>query len=173
STSRAPWPTATRGSRGSTRPASRGVVLGLRSLRMVLEIDAGQRAFTLDDPAGTRDAVLTHDVVELARLVDALGDVRRDGQRHLAVAQQPPCEPGLRDRRHDALRLRYQLGLAQPAGRLRRLDEPLRVLRAHVVVDPPRDGLCAELRDGVARIDALRAALVAEVAAGAVPDPVL
>ena len=52
-------------------------------------------------------------------------------------------------------------------------DEPLRVLRAHVVVDPLLDRLGAELGDRVARVDALRAALVAEVAARAVPDPVL
>ena len=37
---------------------------------------------------------------------------------------------------------------------------------------PSREGLGAELRDGVARVDALRAALVAEVAARAVPDAV-
>src|SRR5204862_5408316 len=77
------------------------------------------------------------------------------------------------DRRDDALRLRHELGLAEPAGRLCRLDEPLGVLRPQVAVDPLLDRLGAELRDGVARIYALRAALVAEVAARAVPDAVL
>ena len=43
---------------------------------------------------------------------------------------------------------------------------------AHVAVDPRLHRLGAELRDRVARVDALRAALVAEVAARAVPDPV-
>src|SRR6185369_13974324 len=56
---------------------------------------------------------------------------------------------------------------------LRGGDEPLRVLRAHVAVDAVLDRLGAELRDRVARVDALRAALVAEVAPRAVPDSVL
>ena len=61
---------------------------------------------------------------------------------------------------------------SQPGG-LRGGHEPLRVLRAHVPVDPLFHGLRAELGDRVAWVDALRAALVAEVAARAVPDPVL
>src|SRR5439155_18766115 len=81
--------------------------------------------------------------------------------------------PGLPDRLDDALRPRHELRLAQPAGRARRRDEPLRVLRAQVAIDPLLDRLGAELRDRVARVDPLRAALVAEVAAGALPDPVL
>src|SRR4029078_587826 len=52
------------------------------------------------------------------------------------------------------------------------LDTPLRVLRSHVSVDHFRNRLGAELRDRVAWVDALGAALVAEVAARAVPDPV-
>src|SRR5205823_813712 len=79
----------------------------------------------------------------------------------------------LLDRRDVALRLRDQLFLAKPSRRLRRVDEPLRMLCALVVVDAVPDRLGAELRDCVAWIDALRAALVAEVAARAVPDPVL
>ena len=47
------------------------------------------------------------------------------------------------------------------------------MLGAHVAVDPLGDRLGAELRDRVTRVDALRAALVAEVAARAVPDAVL
>src|SRR5204862_6927010 len=57
--------------------------------------------------------------------------------------------------------------------RLRRDDEPLRVLRAHVAVDALLHRLGAKLRDRVARVDALGAALVAEVAARALPDAVL
>src|SRR5438045_505825 len=72
-----------------------------------------------------------------------------------------------------AVRFRDELLLAEPAGRLRARHEPLRVLRARVAVDAVRDRLGAELRDRVARVDALRAALVAEVAAGAIPDAVL
>ena len=41
------------------------------------------------------------------------------------------------------------------------------------MVDPFPDRLGSELRDRVTRIDALGAALVAEIAPGAVPDPVL
>ena len=104
---------------------------------------------------------------------DVLRDVRRNGRRHLAVLEEPHRELDLLERLRDALRLRHELGLAQPAGRLRRGDEPLRVLRAHVGVDPLAHRLGAELRDRVARVDALRAALVAEVAARAVPDAVL
>src|SRR5262249_46604759 len=80
---------------------------------------------------------------------------------------------GLFDRLDDPLRLRHELGLAQPARRLRRDDEPLRVLRAHVPVDSLLDRLCAELGDRIPRVDALRTALVAEIAARALPDPVL
>jgi hypothetical protein len=47
------------------------------------------------------------------------------------------------------------------------------MLRAHVAVDPLGDRLGAELRDRVARVDPLGTALVAEIAARAVPDPVL
>src|SRR6266545_4737664 len=53
------------------------------------------------------------------------------------------------------------------------MNEPFRVLRTHVTVDPLLDRLGAELRDRIAGVDALRAALRAEVAARAIPDPVL
>src|SRR5262249_53055661 len=69
-------------------------------------------------------------------------------------------------------RLRDELLLAQPAGRLRARHEPLRMLRSRVAVDAVRDRLGAKLRNCVARVDAFRTALVAEVAARAVPDPV-
>src|SRR6185437_3401438 len=82
-------------------------------------------------------------------------------------------EPRLLDRGDDSLRLRHELRLTQPAGRLRRRYEPLRVLGPHVPVDALLHRLGAELGDRVARIDALRAALVAEVAARALPDAVL
>src|ERR1051325_842707 len=94
-------------------------------------------------------------------------------RRDLSVLGEADRELRLFDRGDDALRLRDELGLAEPAGRLRRLDEPLGVLRAHVAVDPLLDRLGAELGDRVARVDALRAALGAEVAARAAPDPVL
>ncbi len=112
-------------------------------------------------------------VVQQPRFVHVLGDVRRERRRHLPVPRQVEREADLLDRLGDTLRLRHELGLAQPARRLRRLDEPLRVLGAHVVVDVEADRLGAELRDRVARVDALRAALIAEVATRAVPDPVL
>src|SRR5262249_15360603 len=102
-----------------------------------------------------------------------LRDVRRERRRHLPLLREGERELRLLDRRDDALRLRDELRLAQPAGRLCRDDEPPRVLRPHVAVDALLHRLGAELRDRVARIDALRTALVAEVAAGALPDPVL
>src|SRR5712691_3326328 len=92
---------------------------------------------------------------------------------NLAVAREAHRELQLLDGRDVPLRLRNQLLLAKPARRLRGVDEPLRVLRALVVVDAFADRLGAELRDRVTRIDALGTALVAEVAARAVPDSVL
>src|SRR4029077_2310137 len=51
-------------------------------------------------------------------------------------------------------------------------QERLRVTRALVALDALLEGDAPELLDRVARVDALRAALVAVHAAGAVPDPV-
>src|SRR6478609_9441860 len=99
--------------------------------------------------------------------------MRRERRRHLAVLREAQRELHLLDRRDDALRLGDELRLAEPACRLGRLDEPFRVLGAHVAVDSLLDRLGAELRDRVAGVDALRAALVAEEAARAVPDAVL
>ena len=99
--------------------------------------------------------------------------MRRECKPGLVVLDQIHRELHLLHARDDALRLRHELRLAEPAGRLRRADEPLRVLRAHVAVDAFLDRLGAELRDRVARVDALRAALGAEVAARALPDAVL
>src|SRR5579885_3374392 len=135
--------------------------------------EAGQRALALDDAGEALASLRLGQVVEPPRLDDVLGDVQRERRRHLPLAREVEREARLLDRRDDALRLRHQLGLAQPARRLRRHDEPLRVLRAHVAVDALLDRLGAELGDRVARVDALRAALVAEVAARALPDPVL
>ena len=117
--------------------------------------------------------LLADELVEVARLADVLRDVRREREPGLVVLREIDRELHLLDRRDDTLRLRHELRLAQPARRLGRADEPLRVLRAHVAVDPVLDRLRAELRDRVARVDALRAALVAEEAARALPDPVL
>ena len=87
-------------------------------------------------PSGPVHALLLDEVEERARLLHALGDVRREGRRHLAVLEQAHGELHLLDRGDDALRLRHELGLAQPAGRLRGGDEPVRVLRAHVLSIP-------------------------------------
>src|SRR5438477_4951021 len=137
------------------------------------ELDAAERVLTLHDPQRAAHSLRLDDVVEPTRLADVPRRMRWERRRDLAVPRQPHRELHLLDRRDDALRLRNELGLAQPAGRLRGGDEPLRVLRAHVAVDPVLDRLGAQLRDRVARVDALRTALVAEVAARAVPDPVL
>src|SRR5581483_10726114 len=136
--------------------------------------EARQRTLALHDAGEAANAVLAGgDVGEAARFLHVLGDVRRERRRHLAVTREVERELRLLDRGDNALCLRHELGLAQPARRLRGDDEPLRVLRAHVAVDAFLERLGAELRDRVARVDALRAALVAEVAARALPDAVL
>ena len=144
---------------------SRPRVVPVRELReRVLALHVAERALAI---------LRLHDLPQVARLLDVLRDVRRELEPRLAVPREVDRELHLLDRRDDALRLRHELRLAQPAGRLGRADEPLRVLRAHVAVDAVRDRLGAELRDRVARVDALRAALVAEEAARALPDAVL
>src|SRR5436190_23122712 len=137
------------------------------------ELDAAERVLTLRDPQRAALSLRLDDVVEPTRLVDVPRRMRWERRRDLAVPRQPHRELHLLDRRDDALRLRNELGLAQPARGLRRGDEPLRVLRPHVPVDPEPHRFGAELCDRVTRIDALRAALVAEIAPCAVPDAVL
>src|SRR6266480_7131007 len=122
---------------------------------------------------GALPVLLADDLAQVARLVHVLRRVRDRNGPHLAVARKAGAELELLDGGDVALRLRDQLLLAQPARRLARPDEPLRVLCAHVAVDPLGHRLGAELGDRVARVDALRAALVAEVAPRAVPDAVL
>src|SRR5436190_13140929 len=136
-------------------------------------LDARQRPLALDDPERTFASLLSDELVERARLAHIRSDVRRNRHRHLALAGEPKREFRLLDGRDNALRLRHELCLAEPAGRLRRRHEPLRVLRPHVAVDPLLDRLGAELCDRVPRIDAFGTALIAEVTAGAIPDPVL
>src|SRR5438046_9030968 len=121
---------------------------------------------------GALPVLLADDLAQVARLVHVLRRVRDRNGPYLAVAREAGAELELLDGGDVALRLRDQLLLAQPARRLGGADEPLGVLRAHVAVDAEADRLGAELRDGVAGGDSLRAAAVAEVAGGAVPDPV-
>ncbi len=144
------------------------VRIALAAVAAVREL--GQRGLALDDAGVAAQTLLSHEVVELLRLADVLRHVRRERRRHLADAQELEREARLADRLDDPLRVRHELRLAEPAGGAGRGDEPLRVLGAHVAVDPLLDRLGAELCDRVARVDALRAALVAEVAAGALPD---
>src|SRR5207248_9815188 len=147
------------------RDAPRAVLLG--------ELDVREPLLALDDALRAVAALLLDQVVERPRLLDVLSDVRDRNRPDLAVLCQAHRELCLLDRGDDTLRVRYQLLLAQPAGRLRGGDEPFGVLRAHVAVDPDPDRLGAQLGDRVTRVDALRAALLAEVAARAVPYPVL
>src|SRR6266511_2802717 len=136
-------------------------------------LDARQAPLALDDAGGSVPPLLLEEVVEATSLVDLRGDVDRARRGNLPAPSQTERELRLLERGEDALCLGDELRLAQPAAGFRRGDEPLRVLRAHVVVDPLLDRLGTELRDRVARVDAFRTALVAEVAARAVPDPVL
>src|SRR5438270_383536 len=131
-----------------------------------------QRVLALDVPERAAAILLADELAEVACLLDVLRRVRERDRAHLAVLGERVAELELLDRADVSVRLRDQLLLAEPAGRLGRADEPLRVFRARVAVDAVRDRLGAELRDRVARVDALRAALVAEVAARAIPDPV-
>src|SRR6266496_2045555 len=121
-----------------------------------------ERALALDMPERALAILFLDDLAQVARLVDVPGDVRDRNGPHLAVARKAGAELELLDGGDVALRLRDQLLLAQPARRLGGADEPLGVLRSHVAVDAKADRLGAELRDGVAGVDSLRAALVAE-----------
>src|SRR5262249_6635809 len=183
STCRAPSPTARRDS-----PCSRRLSSSLSRRRFLVccylgrvapsaggfgALDPRERAFALDDPKRPLASLLADELVEGTRLADVRRDVRRNRDRHLPVLGEADRELRLLDRLDDSLGLRDELGLAKPAGRLGGLDEPLCVLRPHVSVDAFLDGLGTQLRDRVARVDALRAALIAEVAARAVPDAVL
>src|SRR5439155_5918823 len=138
---------------------------------LLQELDATERVLTLDDPERALAVLPLDQLAQEPRFLHVLRHVWRDRRRHLAVPGQLEREADLLDRFDDALRLRHELGLAQPARGLGRFDEPLRVLRTHVVVDVEADRLGPELRDRIARVDPLRAALIAEVAARAVPDP--
>ena len=145
----------------------------MREMREKFVRQAAERLLALDDARVAGHTLLTDQVVEPAGLLDVLRDVRRERRRHLAVPSQVKRESRLLDRRDDALRLRHQLGLAQPAGRLGRGDEPHRMLGAHVAVDPLLHRLGTQLRDRVARVDPFGAALAAVVATGAGPQAVL
>src|SRR5256714_3641683 len=158
---------------GDERPRERAGTVRI-ALALVISVrEHRQRSLALDDPAIALAVLLGDELVQPARLLDVLRDVGRKRRRHLADACELDREARLAARLDDPLRLRDELGLAQPAGRHRRADEPLGVLRAHVAVDAFGDRLGAQLGDRVARVDALRAALVAEVAARALPDAVL
>src|SRR3954453_24146579 len=148
-----------------------------RSVRIATRLVAGrelrERALALHVTHESLAVLLVHEPVQAARLAHVAGDVGRERQPRLVVCDQLHRELHLLHARNDALGLRDELGLAQPTGRLRRADEPLRVLRTHVAIDALFDRLGAELRDRLARVDTLRAALRAEVAARALPDSVL
>src|SRR5206468_2625587 len=134
----APSPTATRDSPCSTRRVSS---FGLRRLDARLhfgiarlhaglfgELDPAQRVLALNDAERSVPSLLFHEGVEVARLVDAIGYMGWERRRHLATPCQAEGELRLLDRGDDALRLGNELGLAQPTRRLRRSDEPVRVL---------------------------------------------
>ena len=116
---------------------------------------------------------IADEVVERLRLADALRHVRRERRRRLADA--------LRARGRSATCLIDSTTPCVLGTSSASRSQP--VVRAEVTnhfacfapmsrVDPLLDRLGAELGDRIARIDALRAAFVAEVAAGALPDSV-
>src|SRR5439155_6164651 len=125
-----------------------------RAVRIALALvvtvrERRQGGLALDDPAVAVAVLLRDELVQAAGLADVLRDMGRKRQRHLADARELDREASLADRLDDPLRLRDELGLAQPAGRHRRADEPLRMLRAHVAVDAFGYRLGAELGDRV------------------------
>src|SRR3954462_11039057 len=136
-------------------------------------VELRQRVLALDVAEGALPVLLAHDLVQVARLVHVLGRVRDRNRPHLAVTREAGAELELLDGGDVALRLRDQLLLAQPARRLGRADEPFGVLRSHVAIDAEADRLRAELRDGVAGVDSLRAARLADVAPRGGPEAVL
>src|SRR6266511_1821370 len=136
-------------------------------------LDTRERLLALDDSGRAGASLRVDELVEAASLLNPVGHVWRDGGRHLSVLGERDGELRLLDRGDDPLRLRDELHLAEPAGRLGGVDEPFGVLRAEVAVDALLDRLRAELGDRVARVDAPRQPLVVEIAARAVPDPLL
>ncbi len=72
------------------------VLLPMRSL--LGELDARDRLLALDDAGRAVATLLVDEVVERASLVDVLGDVRRERQRHLAVPGEVHRELHLLDR---------------------------------------------------------------------------
>ena len=100
----------------------------MRSLSLDV-LDLRERRLSLDDAQGTVSALLLDEVVELARLVDVGRDVDRTGRRHLAAAGKLERELRLAQRPEDALRLRDEVGLAQPADRISKSEYGCPVLR--------------------------------------------
>ena len=117
--------------------------------------------------------LLLEQLPEPLDLVVVLRLMRAQRVRHLAGARQLQRERDVLDRVDRADRLRHELGLAEVPALERGVDEHLRVAGALVAREALLEGLRAELGDRVARVDVLRAALVAEVAARALPDAVL
>src|SRR6266536_375294 len=93
-------------------------------------LDAREPALALDDTERPVTTLRLDEVVERPRLVDLGCDVDRPRRRHLAATGERQGELRLLEGAENALRLRDELGLAQPSGRLRRDDEPARVLGA-------------------------------------------
>src|SRR5215208_4920197 len=85
--------------------------VGRLDARLLVELDSAQRVLALDDAQRAVDALRLDEVVERARLVDVLCDMRREGRRHLAALGETDREAGLLDRGDDPLRLRHELRL--------------------------------------------------------------
>src|SRR5918911_5635612 len=85
----------------------------LAHARLLGELDPTERVLALDDPERAVDTLLLDEVVERPRLLHVLRYVRRERRRHLALLREPDRELRLLDRRHEPLRLRDELRLAQ------------------------------------------------------------
>src|SRR5262249_19827757 len=102
-----------------------GPVGGARAGRHLLRVlgpgvsarQARERALALHDAAVAGDALVAHEIVEAPRLAHVLRHVRRERRRNLAVPREIERELRLLDRGGHPLRLRHELGLAEPPSR--------------------------------------------------------
>ena len=144
-----------------------------RAGRGPVERARAERALALHLAERALAVLLLHDLVQLARLVDVRATCGGNGGGTLPCAREPianficlieetmPCVFGT-----------SSVSRSQPVVSLERTNHFACFAPMSRSIAVP-DRLRPELRDRVARVDALRAPLVAEIAARAVPDAVL
>ena len=147
---------------------SAGLVAGLLS-----ELEPGERVLGLHDAGRAVAALQPHEVVQRAGLSDVLRDVRGTGGGTLPCLKSPIANlTSLSDFAIPWVFGTSSVSRSQPVVFADVTNHfacfaPMSESMPSFIASAP------ELRDRVARVDSLRAALVAEVAARAVPDSVL